>query len=64
VIYCPNHDPAWLALGRPWSSVADPGQLWATGWSEVLSGKPTYFDDGLQQSLVTGLHPLKLTQLR
>ena len=19
----------------------DPGQLWATGWSEVLSGKPT-----------------------
>jgi hypothetical protein len=26
-----NHDLAWPALGSPWSSVADPGQLWATG---------------------------------
>ena len=26
---------------RPWSSVADPGQLWATGSTVSLSDKPT-----------------------
>ena len=24
VVYCPNHDQAWPALGSPWSSVVDP----------------------------------------
>jgi hypothetical protein len=31
---------------QPWSSVTESSGLSATGWSLVLSGKPTYFDDG------------------
>ena len=34
---------------RPWSSVADPGQQWASGWSVVLSGKPTKLESGWQR---------------